>query len=318
MLRRMCLLSLCAAGLTALVTDAPAANVTAEPSKEGNRVTVKIDGKLFAEYLTLSGTKPIIWPIIGPTDKPMTRVWPMGEKGPHERADHIHQRSLWFTHGDVNGCDFWSEQAKRQGVIKHREFTKIQSGPEAVIVSRNDWVETEGKKICEDERTFTFGTAGESRFIDFDITIKATDGPVRFGDTKEGCMGIRMAATIKPDAKLGGHLINSEGESENDAWGKKAAWVDYYGPIDKETVGIALMNHPSSFRYKTNWHARSYGLCSANPFGLSYFEGEGADGSYTIPDGKSITLRYRVLLHKGDVNQAKVAEAFADYAKQKK
>jgi hypothetical protein len=317
-LRRLCpavLCALCAGSLLAPAADVPATNLTAELSKQADRVTVKIDGKLFAEYLAQSGTKPIVWPIIGPTGKPMTRSWPMGEKAPEEKADHVHQRSFWFTHGDVNGNDFWAEQAKQLGVTKHREFVKVQGGPKALVVTRNDWIGADGKRVCEDERTLTFGAEGESRYIDFDITIKAPDGPVTFGDTKEGCFGIRMPATMNPDSKLGGRLVNSEGKTDADAWGKAAAWVDYSGPIDGETVGIALMNHPSSFRYPTHWHARTYGLCSANPFGLKYFENNGPDGSYTIPQGGSITLRYRMLMHKGDAKQANVAEAFAAYAK---
>ena len=66
---------------------------------------VKIDGQLFTEYLVKSGTKPILWPIIGPTGKRMTRDYPMRDR-PGEQKDHPHQRSLWFTHGDVNGTNF--------------------------------------------------------------------------------------------------------------------------------------------------------------------------------------------------------------------
>ncbi|MBN2023222.1 MAG: PmoA family protein [Pirellulales bacterium] len=293
------------------------ADVTAELSKDKSRVTVKIDGQLFAEYLTRSGTKPIVWPIIGPTGKPMTRGWPMTQAGPHEQKDHVHHRSLWFTHGDVNGVDFWSEQRK-PAVIKHREFVEVAGGPEARIVTRNDWLDPNGKKVCEDERTLAFGADGDARWIDFDIVLSATAGRVTLGDTKEGTFGIRMAATMKPDAKLGGRVVNSEGNAGADVWGKRASWVDYFGPVDGETVGIALMNHPKSFRYPTHWHARTYGLCSANPFGASCFEGPGADGSATIEAGESLRLYYRVYLHKGDDEQGRVSAAFEAYCKRAK
>jgi len=165
MLRRLFPAVFCSVGLLALAADVPAANLTAELSKEGDRVTVKIDGKLFAEYLTRSGTKPVVWPIIGPTDKPMTRSWPMGKKGPEERSDHVHQRSFWFTHGSVNGNDFWAEEGRPVGTIQHREFVKVQGGSDAVIITRNDWIGADGKRVCEDERTLTFGAEGESRYV---------------------------------------------------------------------------------------------------------------------------------------------------------
>ena len=299
-----------------------AAEVNAKLSEDGRRVTVTVDGQPFAEYLTKSGTKPIVWPIVGPSGKRMTREYPMAAKGKHERADHIHHRSIWFTYGDVDGLNFWSEQfqskeqKEKAGEIKHREFVKIESGKQALIVTRNDWCKrVGGRKILEDQTSLTFGCDDTGRWIDYVITLKAGERPVRFGDTKEGGFGIRVAAPLKPDAKLGGLLVNSNGEKNKDTWGKAADWVDYSGPIDGEMVGVAMMNHPSSFRYPTRWHARNYGLCAANPFGLSYFVGKGKDGTCTIPSGGSITLRYRVFFHKGDAKAAKVGEAFSAYAK---
>lgn len=305
-------LTLLAATVALLAANPAVAEITAERADQA--VVVKIDGKPFAEYLTDFNGTPIVWPIIGPTGKPMTRAYPMGEGSSDERKDHPHHRSMWFTHGDVNGLSFWHKET-----IKHREFVKIESGQRAVIVTRNDWLDREGKPVCQDERTFTFGTDGDARWIDFDITIKATDKPVKFGDTKEGTMGVRVPGTMKVTTKQGGQIVNSEGQTDGAAWGKPAAWVDYHGPVDGETVGIAILNHPSSFRFPTYWHVRDYGLFAANPFGLHDFPGDGkADGSHTLSPGKTMTFRYRMLLHRGDEKSGKVAEAFAAYARQPK
>ncbi len=288
-----------------------AAEITARPADDG--VTIEIDGKPFARYVTDFNGTPIVWPIIGPTGAPMTRAHPMGES-PGEKKDHPHHRSLWFNHGDVNGLSYWHRET-----IKQRKLVKVQSGSEAVIVTQNDWLTPDGKKVCQDERTLTFGADADSRWIDFDITIKAVDGPVKFGDTKEGTFGVRVPGTMKVDAKLGGRIVNSEGHIDRDAWGKRAAWVDYQGPVDGETVGIAILNHPSSFRFPSYWHVRTYGLFAANPFGLRNFvPGGKADGSHTLNPGESMTLRYRVLFHRGDEKAAKVAERFAAYAQQAK
>ncbi|HBO43994.1 MAG TPA: hypothetical protein DD670_08690, partial [Planctomycetaceae bacterium] len=58
------------------------AEVTAVKSDDGSKVVIEIDGKPFAEYLTLSVSKPVVWPIIGPTGKPMSRQYPLLEKAP--------------------------------------------------------------------------------------------------------------------------------------------------------------------------------------------------------------------------------------------
>ena len=201
-----------------------AAEISLEKDDAG--VTVKIDGKLFTKYLIKSGAKPILWPVIGPTGKEMTRAYPMREGNPDEKTDHIHQRSFWFTHGSVNGISFWDEQ-KNHGDINHLEFVKVEGGATPTIVTRNAWVGPDGKKVCEDERTLRFGADDSARWVDFDAVVKATDGPVVFGDTKEGAFGVRVAGTMNVDKKLGGKIVNSDGKTDDAAWGKPAAWVDY-------------------------------------------------------------------------------------------
>ena len=91
------------------------------------------------------GNHPIVWPIIGPTGKAMTRFWPMAE-APGEKQDHPHHRSLWFTHGNVNGVDFWAEVGRKEaepskiGTTVHRQFVKVASGKQAQVVTLNDWI----------------------------------------------------------------------------------------------------------------------------------------------------------------------------------
>jgi hypothetical protein len=113
-------------------------------------------------------------------------------------------------------------------------------------------------------------------------------------------------------SKKGGKIVNSEGINDTKAWGKAASWVDYTGPVDGKTVGISILNHPSSFRYPTTWHVRDYGLFAANPFGYHDF-GQKTSGEYVLPKGDSIQFRYRVILHDGDTASADLPTAFRAY-----
>src|SRR5881628_3102728 len=79
-------------------------------------VEVTLDSQPFATYIFNSGFKPVIWPVIGPTGKEMTRAWPLRELPPGDKSeatDHVHQKSFWFDHGNVNGIDFWAETARQ-------------------------------------------------------------------------------------------------------------------------------------------------------------------------------------------------------------
>ncbi|MBC7352003.1 MAG: PmoA family protein [Thermogutta sp.] len=295
------------------VSGEPSSAVTFSIQKTDHGVEILGNGELWAAYVADGEFKPYVWPIIGPTGKPFTREWPMGP-GEGEKHDHPHQRSLWFTHGDVNGISFW-EEAPGRGKIVHREFLTLEGGTKGIVVTRNDWVAPDGTVLLNDVRKLLFYPLGENRVIDFAIRLSAVAPSVTFGDTKEGTFGLRVADSMTVDAKKGGKIVNSEGQEDKDAWGKKAKWVDYSGPVDGEIVGIAVLNHPSSFRFPTYWHVRTYGLFAANPFGWHDFVGRSdVSGAYTLGKGQSIELRYRVILHKGRTAEAKIPQLYEEYA----
>ena len=44
-----------------------------------------------------------------------------------------------------------------------------------------------------------------------------------------------------------GQIENSYGgRQEEETWGKRAMWCDYYGPLDGETAGVCLMDFPTN------------------------------------------------------------------------
>jgi hypothetical protein len=271
----------------------------------GEKLRIEVNGKLLTEYNFKDVPFPYFYPVIGPTGVNITRHWPMKE-GKDEAKDHRHHRSLWFTHGEMNGRDFWSGREEK---IVHDGLIGITSGPDVgVIQSRNKWVGRAGQIVCTDTRTYRFYTPKvdiNGQIMDFEITIHASHGEVVMGDTKEGSMAIRLAPTI----------INSEGIRDKSAWGKRAAWCDYYGPVNGETVGVAIFDHPTNPKHPTWWHVRTYGLFTANPFGVHNFEGKPkGTGDITIPTGQRLTFRYRLYFHKGNEKQAKVAQHYREFA----
>ena len=292
---------------------------TFDVEQDDTGVTVKLKGELFTRYLIKSGAKPVLWPVVGPDGVKMTRQYPIEDALEFEKQDHVHHRSFWFTHGNVNGVDFWAE-TDNHGNIVHKKFEKVSGGDTAKIISLNDWVGPDGETIGSDQRALTFGVNGENRWIDCDITFTAGEKTVVFGDTKEGSFGLRVAGSMKVEAEQGGEIVNSQGLKDKEAWGKPAGWVDYHGRIGEKVYGIAIMNHPSSYGYPTHWHVRTYGLFAANPFGLKDFYGKdsGKDGALTLKPGESFSLRYRVVLHRGNETDAHIAELFKEYEKTEK
>jgi len=313
------LLGIVHAARAADISPAAAATPGVQITPLADRLRVEINGQLFTEYIYKDVPRPYCYPLMGPGELAMTRNWPMKDS-PDEEHDHPHHRSLWFAIGALNGHDFWSEE-KAFGKTVHEDFLEVQSGKkEGVIRERNKWVAADGTVVCTDERTLRFYTPARpgERLMDFDITLFASNGELTFGDTKEGMMAVRLAATLRLKGKVGhGHIVNSAGVREGRTWGKRADWCDYYGPVDGKIVGIAIFDNPENPRHPTWWHVRDYGLFAANPFGQHDFESlpNKTAGNLVVPADKSITFRYRFYLHQGDTQQAKVAEKYKEYAK---
>ncbi|MBE2286365.1 MAG: PmoA family protein [Prosthecobacter sp.] len=305
---------------------ASAAEFTVEKTASGGAI-VKVDGQVFAEYVVDQANKPYLWPIYGPTGKSMTRSYPM-KNVEGEKQDHPHHRGLNFGHESIGGYDTWAEAAsfgsnpktseriKHLGAIKHREFKELKGGSTGVIYALSDYVDPEGKVTITEERSMTFQVKGDTRVIDVDIDLIASQGNVVVDDKKDSGLSIRVPHSMSVDAKEGGKLINSEGQTDADTWGKRAKWCDYHGPVEGEHLGIAFLNHPSSFRHPTPWHSRTYGLFTANPFGLSQLKLQEESGAFELKQGDRVKLRHRFIFHKGDEKAAQIEEAYQDYAKE--
>ena len=192
-----------------------------------------MDQSLVSEYRTDIGAKPFLFPLVGPTGSSYTRAYPMETLAGEDR-DHPHQRSFWFTHGKVNGVDFWSEE-KGHGTIKETARKSIVSGPMlGRLCTSDDWIGPDGRKVCEDERMLTFYKTRNARVIDFEIVLKATEGPVTFGDTKEGMFGLRVASSMDVDRKRGGRIVNAEGLVDDRGLGQGVSLGGLLGPGQRE------------------------------------------------------------------------------------
>jgi len=293
----------------------PSASPGVKVKPEGDDcVRVAVGGELITRYLHgPQAPHPCLYPLRGPFGGGVTRAYPH-EEVEGDSTDHVHHRSLWVAWGDVNGSDNWSEE-EGHGRVVHRYFDACEGGPVlGRIVALNDWEDAAGNRLMQDRLEFRFYNVPPSfRLFDLDVTFYASDGDVRLGDTKEGgIISVRVAASM--EGRRAGRIENAfGGVSEAETWGHRSAWCDYAGPVGDRTVGIALFDHPTNLRYPTYWHVRDYGLMTANPFGLSFFEGEGHDGSHVLPAGQNLTFRYRVLVHAGGAREGDVREKYLEW-----
>jgi hypothetical protein len=294
--------------------------------QSGGQISITIDNKPFSTLFCGPETmKPYLDPLRSATGKIVTRRYPM-ETVAGETHDHPHHRGLWFSHGDVNGFDFWgnepSQKTPKTGRIVLKKIGKVAGGEKSGSLEATfEWVDPQGKALLTESRRIVFYSHPDERVMDFDITLAPLDR-VTFGDTKEGTFAIRLAPSLEEPTKESlaspkrtGLMTDSEGRSgESKVWGNRASWVDYCGEVDGEKLGIAILDHPENPRHPTYWHSRSYGLFAANIFGLhDFLRDKSANGSMTIERGNPLRFRYRVIIHGGDSQSARIAERYKEY-----
>lgn len=284
---------------------------------KANALEITRDGNLVTRYVFSGATKPYLYPIHAQTGVPMTRAYPM-EQREGESTDHPHQRSFWFTHGDVNGVDFWTETGQK-GRIVHREFSDISGGRVGTfITTRNEWRTPQGQLVCTDTREVYVYDMDDLRVIDFTVTIRAGEQPVRFGDTKEGTFGIRIPTSMEQRHGKG-TILTAAGKRDKEAWGTRAVWCTYSGDVGGEVYSISVFDHPNNPHHPTYWHVRDYGLFAANPFGWRDFQNNpNVDGSITVPAGGQITFRYRTIFAKGAIPAERLNALYEAFAKEAK
>lgn len=278
--------------------------------------------------------KPILWPLLSPNNKAITRDWPMRPAlNGSPKEDHPHQKSAWFTHGDVipegmeikhkrkgvEGIDFWAEGPGCGRIVCVDTSDHRRDAYRVEVVTCNEWRDAEDVKIMDEIRKIQLFNFEKARLFIVDIDLCASVVPITFGDTKEGAFGVRVAHSMREDRGKG-RITNAEGKvGEKQCWGRISAWCDYSGPVEGETAGIAIFAGLDN-SLPTCWHCRGYGLMAANPFGRvkSGFPAmkDKKDRVHLAKD-EHLKLRYGIFVHLGDAKEGKVAEAYEHFFKKK-
>ncbi len=279
---------------------------TYERNRDAGYVDVLKDKKVIARYVYKNTPKPYIYPLLAPCGEEVTRAVPAGEKD-----DHPHQRSCFLGYGDVSSVNFWAE-GEKCGKIKQTsiEFDGISPGYWSIHTT-NDWNDSNDRKVLDEDRRYSFLSCKYGTLMSTVLILKSVGQGATFNDSKEGFAAIRLAPGISlKDGK--GHIMNSEGDTDDACWGKRARWIDYTGEVNGKTVGVTMFDVPTNYGFPTYWHARDYGLLAANPFGGKAFTGdEKNDSSLKMISGKPFRFVYITLIHDGKLS-AETLDMIAD------
>ena len=151
--------------------------------------------------------------------------------------------------------------------------------------------------------------------------LTATNGPVKFGDNKEGLFALRVdrafetpsetpeiftdasgkktAVPVLNNAGVNGTFRSSEGKEKDAVWGTRASWVSLTATKEGEEISICLFDHPSNPGYPASWHARGYGLFSVNDIGRKAYNPGEAENLLLLKKGETVVFRHMLLIKTG-------------------
>lgn len=230
------------------------------------------------------------YPIAGPAGRSLTR---MGH--PHAPVSHSHHNSVWITHHNVNGVNFWADRGENLGRIVHRFNLDFADGDDAAsMTTEHEWMDADGEvQLIDRRRAEVRPLEGDDWLFVIDLELHAPDGrPATIGESAFGLIGVRMAKTIGVHDG-NGRLINAAGDQgEEDIFRKSTRWVDYAGRVVGDQFGgITLMDHPDNPNHPAPFHVRAdgwMGVCLT------------LDEAITVEPDAPLRLRYGLYVH-GDV-----------------
>lgn len=300
-----CLWAICSSlAMSAGGVAAGAEGWQTKKDSDNSSIEIQLQGRPFATYRFRDPaiSRPYFANVFAPNRVKITRNHP---PAPDDLQDHedLHP-GLWMAFGDLSGADSWRLKAP----VEHVSFVDEPQDHRGVLhfTVENRYLQADKQReVCRETCRYRFHELPHGVLLDWDSTFRSADADITFGDQEELGVGVRLARQIAVVSKLGGRILNSNGEMNEKGfngkpgvWGKQADWCDYSGTIDGSFVGAMLAPHPSNIR--RSWcHARDTGFVALNPFGINAFTKQ-PKMEWVVPRGVPFRLRYGVLFHWHD------------------
>ena len=215
--------------------------------------------------------------------------------------DHPWHRALWFCWKHINGLNYWEENRKTGVSPGVTEIRSVKIEPAEDFSARIEMAigyHPPGKADVLAERRIIQVSRPDvesSYRIDWTATFTAgkADALLKGGTSGGGYAGFsaRLAAATRA-----WKVVNSESLRDGAAHGKKARWVAWSGEIAAgKPAGIVIFDHPGNLRHPSPWYVAVRRKQPFHYFSPALLFSE----PYTLAAGKSMTLRYRTLVHPG-------------------
>jgi hypothetical protein len=240
-------------------------------------------------------SRPNWFPVYSPSGRPVTT---------NHAYRFNHHKSIFLGHARVNGVNFFHDNSPNRRDLGDIAFegADIQTSDTSILLcTRNGWIAKEGARILTEKRDIRWTPGEDAHVLDINSVLTSDAGEVVFGKDTHAYLGVRVADTM--DVEDGGRALNSNGHvNEEECMNQFADWVDYSGSVVGKVVGVTLMHHPVN--PPSPYFVRNYGTFLSN-FTLRE--------PYTLGEGGSLELRFRILIHEGSADDVDIARYHREF-----
>jgi Methane oxygenase PmoA len=238
--------------------------------------------------------------------------------------DHLHQSGVFLSYTKTNfegrEVDFWNLGGGK-GRVRFKELTGVASGPvfgqirtlheHVDLTADNEKSEigaTSGGKVALveawDLRIWSAGLKSGYWLLDINSSAScASDSPLKLPEYHYGGMAIRAARPWTPQHV---QFLTSEGDERIKGNHTRPRWCDIHGQIDGRPVGIALLTHPTNFRFPEP--LRIHPTMPYMVYTPSFL------GDWEIRPGAPNNSRYRLIIHDGELSSQTLDQLWQDFA----
>jgi hypothetical protein len=231
--------------------------------------------------------------------------------------DHYHHQGIfwrWKT-VEVDGRNYshWVYDGIETRFVKWLE--RRTDATTAELAVENGWFVGDTKVMVERVSMRARRSDGQARSLDIRLTLIPGDKPVTLTGAKGksyGGLTARFDAWPRTDVvvRAPGATVQDEGRTGLAAKGDLAEtplpWADFASqfPGGAHRSGAAVFIHPSHPDYPPTWLTRCYGAMCVGWPGVK---------SQTLEPGKPVVLRYRIWIHKTELDHAAIEQAYEAY-----
>jgi hypothetical protein len=230
--------------------------------------------------------------------------------------DHIHHRGIfWAWHQvRIGGATVQDQWVNRDSYWTIRKADMHSDGRSASLDLRIAWESPQfadangARRPFVEERSVTrvHRAEGSTRKIDFHLALTALVDGVEIGgsDDAKGYGGFSYRVVMPPDIRFTG-AQGTVTPIENAV--EASPWMDLvasYGKSGKS--GVAVLTHPSSAGFPQRWILRAKGSMQN-----AVYPGR---QPVPVPRDRPLILRYRLVLHRGELAPAAIDRLQAEYA----